>query len=141
MPEYRIKNWDKNFENNRTRELKRMEWVPVPNRMDGDSYTELVDHPNAASHFGAWIAMVEIASRRSVRGTLPQGSAGIAQALARISRLPAEVFDEVIPRLLQMGWIEEYQSDTGISQESAGKPQAAAEKSQEAAPRAHAGME
>lgn len=97
-----------------------MDWVPVPNRMDGEGYTQLVDHPNGAAHLGAWLAIVEIASRRDVRGTLPQEGAGTSQALARISRLPAGLFAEVIPRLVQIGWIEEL---TPIPQEGAGIPQ------------------
>ncbi len=102
----RIRNWNDLYENNRTRDLKNLNWVPIPNRMDGDSYTELVDHPSAAAHYGAWIAMVSIASRQEPRGVLPREGAGIPQALARISRLPASLFEELIPRLIQMKWIE-----------------------------------
>ena len=74
--------------------------------MDKLSYLQFVDHPNAAAHLGAWLAMLEIASRCSPRGTLPQSAAGLSQALAMISRLPIAVFDEVIPRLEQLQWIE-----------------------------------
>ena len=48
MTTYRIRDWQRHFENNRTRELKVMAWVPVPNKMDGDGYTELVTHPSSA---------------------------------------------------------------------------------------------
>ncbi len=65
---YSIANWDANFENNRTRELKKLAWVPIPNRMDGSSYRELVEHPNGAAHFGVWIGLVEIASTCDPRG-------------------------------------------------------------------------
>jgi hypothetical protein len=126
MPEYRIKNWDKHFENNRTRELKRLDWVPIPNKMDGDGYTDLVDHPNAAAHLGAWLAIVEIASRQDPRGTLPVGRHGLAKTLSRISRLPVELFEEAIPRLIgEVGWLEEVpepvpsQDDAGTSQDDA----------------------
>ncbi len=34
-----IRNWSENFENNRTRDLKEMKWIPVPNKHDGDGYT------------------------------------------------------------------------------------------------------
>ena len=124
---YRIKNWDRHFENNRTRELKRMEWVPVPNRMDGAGYTDLVMHPNGAAHLGAWLAILEIASRRDKeeRGSLPQEGAEIPQALARISRLPAGLFEEGTPRLLKLGWIEQLGE---IPQEGAEIPHLPAEK-------------
>lgn len=113
---YRIKDWYQLFENNCTREVKRMDWVPVPNRMDGAGYTALVDHPNGAAHLGAWLAMIEISSRQKVRGLFPQESAELSQVLARMSRLPAGLFEEVLPRLLQIGWIER---DSEIPQESA----------------------
>lgn len=117
MPKtYRIRDWSKHFENNRSKEYKHLDWVPIPNRMDKLAYLEFVDHPNAAAHLGAWVAMLEIASRSTPRGTFPQGAAGFSQALAMISRLPAAVFDEVIPRLEKLQWIE---SSGGISQDAA----------------------
>ena len=124
----RIRNWKDHFENNRTRELKTMAWVPVPNRMDDLGYIRLVAHPNGASHLGAWIAILEIVSRCDPRGTFPHQGAEIPQALAEISRLPATVFEEVLPRLLQLQWIE-YVGEI---------PHQGAEIPQEGAPRAHA---
>lgn len=128
----RIKDWDSIYENNRTRELKKMEWVPIPNKMDGEGYTTLIeDHPNGPGHFAAFIALVEIASRqpKELRGIIPQGIAGLSQSLAKKSRMPARLFDEAIPRLIQVQWIEEFAE---ISQEGAGL-------SQEGAPRTRAG--
>lgn len=127
---YRVSNWNALYENNRTKEIKRLLWVPVPNSMDGAGYTELVDHPNGAAHFGAWIAILEIASRQEVRGEIPQSSAGTSQALARISRLPVSVFDEVFPRLIELQWVEPTgnQQLGEIPQEGAGKPQEGAGK-------------
>jgi hypothetical protein len=46
----RVRDWDAVYENNRSREYKKLKWVPIPNRMDGDGYTELVDHQNGAAH-------------------------------------------------------------------------------------------
>lgn len=135
---FRIKDWDKHFENNRTRELKYLDWVPIPNKMDGDGYTELVDHPDGAAHLGAWVAIVEVASRCDVRGTLmrdgdrPHDSA----SLSRQTRLPKQVFDEVIPRLILIGWIESQyiyskvvkEDSKTISQDNAEIPHDHAEK-------------
>ncbi len=135
MKTLRIRNWRENFENNRTRELKRMDWVPISNKMDTRSYIRLVTHPNGPAHLGAWLALVEIASRCDPRGTLPWEGAEIPQALAEISRIPAGLFDEVIPRLVDLKWIEEV---TGISHEGAEIPQDDAVKPQDGAPRARA---
>jgi hypothetical protein len=164
---YRIRDWASHFENNRTRDLKRMDWVPMPNRMDGDGYTELVDHPNGAAHLGAWLAIVEIASRCEVRGTLLRDGRTLLresrtflrdgrtllrdgaeraerphnpQSLARISHLPAELFEEALPRLVDIGWLEivdaQVVDDKGvceIPQEGAAKPQEGAAIPQEGA--------
>jgi len=115
---YRITNWDRDFENAASRKLKRLDWVAVPTKMDGEGYTALVDHPNGAAHFGAWVAIIEIAAKqtpRENRGTLPsgipQGIGGICRSLGRISRLPAQVFQEVIPRLVEIGWLEALQTE------------------------------
>lgn len=103
----KIANWNQHFENNRTRELKKMEWVPVPTKQDGDGYTELVMHEQGAAHLGAWLALVEIAAKCTPRGTLQReaGRPHTAESLARISRLPATIFAEAIPRLVAIGWL------------------------------------
>lgn len=145
MTVYRIAAWDTHFENNRTRALKHMDWVPVPNQMDGDGYTELLDHADGAAHFGAWVALVEVASRCNPRGTLvrtipqegavsphpPAGHPGTLlrahdfASLSRITRIRPEVFAEAIPRLIQIGWLTSEvvasSTDTAIRQEGAGR--------------------
>lgn len=109
---YRIRNWDQHFENNRTRELKRMDWVPVPVKQDGDGYTELVEGPSGAANLGAWLAIVEVAAKCDPRGTLSREGAGgvktphTPHSLARMSHLPAGCFDEAIPILVRIGWLE-----------------------------------
>jgi hypothetical protein len=131
----RITNWDRLYENNRTRQLKRLDWVPVPNRMDGDGYTEFVDHPNGAAHYGAWLAILQIASRCDPRGTLMRDRARphTPQSLARISRFPAVIFEQALPRLMKIGWLEftddnpqgynDLRDDAEIPQDSAEIPQ------------------
>lgn len=109
MPEYRIKDWDALFENHKTRILQRLDFVLLPNKMDGLGYTELISHRNGAAHFGAWVAMIEIASRQKPRGTLPSVRGNTAAALSRLSRIPEDIFAEVIDRLASsdIEWIEE----------------------------------
>lgn len=118
---YRIKDWGKNYENNRTRDLKKMEFVLIPNRMDGDGYTALVDHPEGAAHFGAWLAIAQVASRCEPRGTLirSNGKPHTPDSLSRITRLPAALFQAALERLSgeEIGWLE------GIPHQSRTKPQ------------------
>lgn len=165
MTVYRIVDWIKNFENNRTRELVSLSWVPIPNKMDGDGYTELVDHEDGSAHLGAWLAIVQIASKCNPRGTLfrdpapPCGDvrdglevdrtrlrAHDFKTLARVSRLKEGIFADAIPRLIDIGWIEsvdmegiENKEVTTIPQGSAGLPQGSAPRVR--APAGGRGME
>jgi hypothetical protein len=115
----KIKNWANIYENNRTRELKKLDWVPVPNKHDGDGYTELMDHPDGPAHFAAWMAIVQIASKCDVRGTLSREGARPhdARSFSRISRIPSEVFEAAIPRLLEIGWLENDGDDVQVYQQ------------------------
>ena len=121
----RVKDWDSNFENNRTRDLKHMAWIPVSNKHDGDGYTCLVDHENGAAHLGVWIAILQVASKCGVRGTLlrDNGHPHAAGSISRLTRLPKALIDETIERLLShdIQWLEVVDKDgvAQISQDSA----------------------
>lgn len=127
MTTYRIRDWDEHFECAASRKLLHLVWVAIPNKMDGGGYMTLVNHPNGAAHLGAWYAMVEIASRQKIRGTLPDVG-GICQCLGKISQLPGGIFEEVLPRLLDIGWVEPYQQDTESATMLAENPNKVAEK-------------
>ncbi len=105
---YRIKDWNDNFENNRTRELLKLSWVPIPNSLDGAGYTELIEHQNGPAHYAVWVGCVIVASKCDPRGTLLRGSkkAHNLGSLSRISRIPQMVFEEALPRLIELGWLE-----------------------------------
>jgi hypothetical protein len=108
MMTLQVRDWDQHYENNRTRGMKHTAWVPVPNKQDNEGYVQLVSHEHGAAHLGAWLAILQIASRCEVRGTLlrKDGRPHTAASLALISRLQVAVFDAVIPRLIDIGWIE-----------------------------------
>lgn len=113
----RIKDWDSHFENHKTRILKHLEFVLVPNKMDGDGYTELVDHPDGAAHYGVWMALLLIASKSTPRGDLAR-SGGVAHdtaSLARVSRLQSAVITPAIARLLKIGWLIDTGGDPAFS--------------------------
>ena len=95
---YSIANWNTLYENNRTRELKQLTWVPVPNNHDGDGYTLLVDRSEGAALFGGWIACVQVASKCDPRGTLLRrgGKPHDPDSLSRITRIPKTVFQKLL---------------------------------------------
>ncbi len=108
---YRIRNWNKHFENNKTRLLKTLTWMPVSTDLGSPGYAELVGgHPEGAAHFGFFIAMLEMASRGSPRGHL---SAGIrhhdAASMALMCRMPIPMIETALLRLVNIGWVESYE--------------------------------
>lgn len=122
---YSISNWDRIFENNRSREIKELNWVAIPNRHDGSKFAELMSHKNGAQHFAAWILIVQVASRvRDSRGILRRGDGTphTPLSLSLVTRCPETVFLEAIPRLLSLGWLE-LEGKEQIPQLGAGIPQ------------------
>jgi hypothetical protein len=112
----RIKNWNL-FENSRSKEIVNLAWVPVPNRHDGTSYRELITMPNGPALFGAWVLMVQMASRapgprdgRLVRGN---GKPHDARSLYAATGCPEAVFKEAIELLISdMEWIEDIEPES-----------------------------
>jgi len=103
-----VTDWASNFETHETRKLRRLLWVPMPNKHDGDGYTELVDHEDGAAHLGAWLAIVQVASKCEPRGTLARsgGRPHDAGTISRQTRIPLEMVRKAIGRLLGIGWLE-----------------------------------
>lgn len=110
----RVRNWNKHYENAKSRTIREISWFSMPNKMDNEGYVSLVSHPDGAAHLGAWTAILQIASRNTPRGSLLRrdGTPHTPESLALISRLPASVFTEALPRLFSMGWLE---SDAAVS--------------------------
>lgn len=115
----RVAGWSKHFENNRTRELRQMAWVPVPNRLDSDGYATLIEGENGPAHFGAWIVLLEVASRCTPRGTLLRDGRNGSRvphdvaSLGRLTRFPAQMLAGAIERLVEIGWLEVICLETG----------------------------
>lgn len=71
---YRIRDWEKHFENNRTREIKKMDWVPVKNKHDGEGYLTIMAEPDGIVIYGCWHLILQVASKCDPRGTLLRDS-------------------------------------------------------------------
>jgi hypothetical protein len=68
---YRIKDWARHFENNRTREVVNMAWVPVPNKHDGEGFRRIMREPDGIVIYGCWHLILQVASKcLRQRGTL-----------------------------------------------------------------------
>jgi len=116
---YSIKDWALHYEINRTREMKLMQWLPLPIKLDGEGYAALMDHENGAAHFGVFVAVLEVAARCPQRGVLAGASGPYTEkAIARLIRMPEPVVVEALIRLASddIGWVtftgERNQQDT-----------------------------
>jgi hypothetical protein len=105
---YRVRDWSKHFECNRTRELKTMTFVTLPTKQDGDGYSALVEHEDGAAHYGCWCALLCIAAKCSPRGTLLRDATTPhdAASLSRKSRIAVRHFRSALPRFVEIGWLE-----------------------------------
>lgn len=109
MKVYHIIDWATVYENNRSRTVKDLSWVPVPNKHDGEGYSTIMAHPRAAEIFTAWVLMLQVASRCHPRGTLVRddGTALTPDALAVKTRAKPEWFEFALNFLQAqpIGWI------------------------------------
>ena len=98
MKIYKIRDWSKLFENNRSRTVERLAWVAIPNRHDGENYSALITSKDGAELFAAWCLIVQVASKCSPRGTLLKGDGKPhdAGSLALKTRAPEKWFDKCL---------------------------------------------
>lgn len=107
MKLYSVSDWNDHYENNRSRLVKELAWVPVPNGHDGENYSRLITGKNAAEIFAAWILILQVASRCTPRGTLTRsnGSPHDPASLSLKTRAPATWFEKSLPALIECGWL------------------------------------
>jgi hypothetical protein len=98
MKLYKIRNWNALFENNRSRQVDKLTWVSIPNRHDGENFSNIVQHPEGAMIFSGFILMVEVASKCNPRGTLikTDGTPHTPPSLSLKTRAPQKWFDSAI---------------------------------------------
>jgi len=121
-----ITDWAIHFENNKTRPLKALRWIPLPVKHDGEGYTDLIESDRGAEKFAAFVLMAEVAAKCVKRGVLAKidGSPITTRTLAIKTRAPEEIFIIAIPELLKIGWLRDLdpidQESDGIRQASDG---------------------
>lgn len=107
---YRIKNWNEFYENNRTRKMKFMQWVPVQNKHDGDGYIELISGEDGAEILGAWLVVLQVASKCAIRGTLVRSSGHPhdSASISAITRIPQQSIQKALEKCSSrsVGWLE-----------------------------------
>lgn len=123
MKLYTIRDWDKLYENNRSRTVEALSWVKMPNRHDGENFSAIMNHKEGSKIFAAFVLMVQIASRCSPRGTLIRSN-GVPHdppSLSLKCRAPSSWFEIALPYLeYQTDWLEVVDVPTTDSQVTSG---------------------
>ena len=123
---YRIKNWQDLYENNRTRDLKKMLWVPIPVKLSGDGYCLIMeDKKNGPAIFGTFISIIELAACCIPRGDLVRSSGEPHDfgSIGRICRISCSLIEMTISYCVDiLKWIEiiELNNDCGKTAQRCG---------------------
>jgi hypothetical protein len=99
----KIRDWDTHFEADRSRQWKKLSWVPVPNKQ-GLGYKKIMHQQNGAEIFGCWNSLVQQASLCSPRGDLSKYS---IEDLSTNTMIPLNILTKSITFIIQtLDWIE-----------------------------------
>lgn len=115
---YRVRNWKKLYETAETRKLKRLAWVPVPNKHDGRGYRRILRLQDGPLVFAAWVLILQVASRCTPRGVLADDDGPLAPIdLADKTGYPVEYFEKAFKALCSkdIGWMECVNAAIGYS--------------------------
>jgi hypothetical protein len=108
MKLFSINKWGELFENNRSRTVKDLDWVSIPNRHDGENYSKMITHKDGAVLFSAWNLLVQVASKCKIRGVLirDDGRPHDSASLCLKTRAPKAWFDKAFEWLLsETDWL------------------------------------
>jgi hypothetical protein len=96
MKLFSINRWGELFENNRSRSVKDLDWVSIPNRHDGENYTKIVSDAAGAEIFSGWNLIIQVASKCKPRGVLVKdsGKPHDSVSLSMKTRAPKAWFDK-----------------------------------------------
>ncbi len=114
---YSIRNWATIFENSRSREYKKLDWVPIPNKHDGLSYRRLIAMENGIALYAAWVLIVQVASKCSQRGVLAAEDGPLdALDLSLKTGVAAELFEQALQVLAdpKIGWLQVEQQNESV---------------------------
>lgn len=96
-PIYEIVNWDKLYENNRSRQIDNLNWISQPNKHDSLGFRMLMRKPNGLALYGAWCLIVQVASKCQPRGILAKdGNPVTPEVLSILTGAPVDMFRECL---------------------------------------------
>jgi hypothetical protein len=111
-PLYVVPNWDRDFENAKSRITENCTFVCIPNNFDGKKIRRLSRLPQAQQLHGAFLEILQVASKCPWRGVLLDGDGPIgAMDLADKTLFPQEGFELAFSELTKpmIGLLERYE--------------------------------
>jgi hypothetical protein len=107
MTYYTIANWAETYETAETRKRKSLFWVLVPNAHDSLGFCSIMEREDGLEVFGAWVLILQVASKCSTRGSLTssKGRPYSAAEIATITRAPVKSIQDALDVLVGIGWI------------------------------------
>jgi len=105
----RVKNWDKIYENNKTRILKNLDRIQIPINWGSDGYLDMMEREDGSALFGAWIALIQVAAKCNKRGTLVRsnGLPHTQETISRLTRIPVETIKNMLDFSVNVSkWLE-----------------------------------
>ena len=118
MKAFRIKDWESRYEDSNTKKIKNLNFVLIPNKMDGLGFRLTSTQKDGADLFAAWILMMEVASHGipSHRGWLVRDGIALTPKLLsvmtgfkeRIFKRAMEFFTSAPARWLEESEVPEH---------------------------------
>ncbi len=105
---YVVKDWGRHYEKAQTRACRRADWVPIPNKHDGKSLGRLLRLEDGVAIYGAWILLLQVASKCPTRGTLADDDGPLTLVDLEIKTgCPASAFERAVSVLASkdIGWL------------------------------------
>jgi hypothetical protein len=114
-----VSRWNEVFETAESRRHRSLLWIAIPVSFNSTGLQRLLDEfdgVKAAALYGCWNALLKIAASAPVRGVLAghKGESYTSGRLARLSGFPQQLFDELIPWCVSVGWLVTAQPTTGL---------------------------
>ena len=106
---YVVKDWGKIYENNRSRVIDDLRWVPIPNKHDSLGFSTLIREKNGVALYGAWCLIIQVASKCRPRGRLVNrdGVPLTARAIGVMTGAPPEIIQDCLDLVTrpEIAWI------------------------------------
>ncbi len=64
LPLYQIVDYERNFENYKSKTIERCSWFAMPNEQGGVGWSNLMSTPHGAASYGIWVCFVQLCSRQ-----------------------------------------------------------------------------